>query len=172
MTQTNVAKINLLDGAFYADDPWPIYRWLRDEHPVYRDDVNGIWGISRYADVVENEKHPTRYSSASGSRPRVDPQNSMIDSDDPAHQSRRRMVARRFTPRAVNGDAEERYAIGLAQFIRCSGCDQWSFCNSSGPGWCAVSGCDLSGGGIEGNALNAELFFRAAGNSTQWKRPA
>ncbi len=101
MTQTDVAKINLLDGAFYAGDPWPVYRWLRDEHPVYRDDVTGIWGISRYADVVEIEKHPTRYSSASGSRPRVDPQNSMIDSDDPAHQSRRRMVARRFTPRAV-----------------------------------------------------------------------
>lgn len=101
MTQTDVLKINLLDGAFYAGDPWAAYRWLRDEHPVYRDDVNGIWGISRYEDVVEIEKHPTRYSSASGSRPRVDPQNSMIDSDDPAHQSRRRMVARRFTPRAV-----------------------------------------------------------------------
>ena len=101
MTQTEVARINLLDGAFYAGDPWPAYRWLRDEHPVYRDDVNGLWGISRYTDVVEIEKHPSRYSSASGSRPRVTPQNSMIDSDDPAHQSRRRMVARRFTPKAV-----------------------------------------------------------------------
>jgi len=101
VTQIDVRRLNLLDGRFYADDPWPAYRWLRDEQPVYRDEANGLWGISRYHDVVEIEKHPTRYSSASGSRPRIDPQASMIDSDDPAHQSRRRMVARRFTPKAV-----------------------------------------------------------------------
>jgi cytochrome P450 family 142 subfamily A polypeptide 1 len=101
VTQTDVSRLNLLDGAFYAGDPWPVYRRLRDDEPVYRDDVNGLWGISRYHDVVEIEKHPTRYSSAAGSRPRVDPQASMIDSDDPIHQSRRRLVARRFTPRAV-----------------------------------------------------------------------
>jgi cholest-4-en-3-one 26-monooxygenase len=101
MTQTDERLLNLLDGEFYAANPWPVYRWLRDEHPVYRDDVNGLWGVSRYHDVVEIEKHPARYSSAGGSRPRVDPQASMIDNDDPAHQSRRRLVARRFTPRAV-----------------------------------------------------------------------
>ena len=104
--QTEVRKVNLLDGEFYAGDPWPVYRWLRNEHPVYRDDVNEIWGISRYEDVVEIEKHPSRYSSARGSLPRVDPQDSMIDSDDPLHQTRRRLVARRFTPRAVK-QAEE-----------------------------------------------------------------
>ena len=101
MTQIDARRVNLLDGAFYAGDPWPVYRRMRDEEPVYRDDVNDLWGISRYHDVVEIEKHPNRYSSAAGSRPRVDPQNSMIDSDDPAHQTRRRLVARRFTPRAV-----------------------------------------------------------------------
>ena len=66
MTQIDVRRLNLLDGRFYAGDPWPVYRWLRDEQPVYRDEVNGIWGISRYHDVVEIEKHPSRYSSASG----------------------------------------------------------------------------------------------------------
>jgi cholest-4-en-3-one 26-monooxygenase len=101
VTQIDTRRLNLLDGTFYAGDPWPVYRWLRDEHPAYRDDVNGLWGVSRYHDVVEIEKHPSRYSSARGSRPRVDPQASMIDSDDPVHQSRRRLVARRFTPKAV-----------------------------------------------------------------------
>jgi cytochrome P450 family 142 subfamily A polypeptide 1 len=101
VTQTDARRLNLLDGSFYAVDPWPVYRWMRDEQPLYRDDVNGLWGISRYHDVVEIEKHPNRYSSATGSRPRLDPQNSMIDTDDPGHQSRRRMVARRFTPKAV-----------------------------------------------------------------------
>jgi cytochrome P450 family 142 subfamily A polypeptide 1 len=101
VAQTEVRRLNLLDGAFYAGEPWPVYRWLRDECPVYRDEVNEIWGISRYHDLVEIEKHPSRYSSARGSRPRVDPQASMIDCDDPAHQTRRRLVARRFTPKAV-----------------------------------------------------------------------
>jgi cytochrome P450 family 142 subfamily A polypeptide 1 len=111
VTQTEQRRVNLLDGDFYAGDPWPVYRWLRDEHPVYRDDVNGIWGVSRYDDVVEIEKHPARYSSARGSRPRLDPQQSMIDSDDPVHQSRRRMVARRFTPRAVKQDEDDVRAV-------------------------------------------------------------
>jgi cytochrome P450 family 142 subfamily A polypeptide 1 len=101
VTQIDVRRLNLLDGDLYAGDPWPVYRWLRDEEPVYRDELNGLWAISRYHDIVEIEKHPTRYSSAAGSRPRIDPQASMIDSDDPVHQSRRRLVARRFTPKAV-----------------------------------------------------------------------
>ena len=48
--------VNLLDGAFYAGDPIPTYRRLRDEAPLYWDGVNRVWGISRYADVVEIEK--------------------------------------------------------------------------------------------------------------------
>ena len=110
MTQT-LRSLNLLDGAFYAGDPWSTYQWLRDEQPVYRDDANRLWGISRYEDVVEIEKHPRPYSSARGSRPRVDPQASMIDSDDPVHQSRRRLVARRFTPRAVKQDEDDVRAV-------------------------------------------------------------
>jgi cytochrome P450 family 142 subfamily A polypeptide 1 len=111
VTQTELRRVNLLDGAFYAGDPWSVYRWLRDEHPVYRDEANGIWGISRYDDIVEIEKHPARYSSARGSRPKVDPQQSMIDSDDPVHQARRRLVARRFTPRAVKQNESDVRAV-------------------------------------------------------------
>jgi len=63
--------VNLLDGALYAGEPLPLYRRLRDEAPVYRDPVHGIWGISRYHDVVEVEKDPARYTSSLGSRPRI-----------------------------------------------------------------------------------------------------
>ena len=93
--------VNLLDGAFYAGDPYAVYARLRDEAPVYLDPVNHIWGISRYADVVEVEKHPARYSSAQGSRPRIVGDVSMINNDDPLHQNTRRLVARKFTPRSV-----------------------------------------------------------------------
>jgi cytochrome P450 family 142 subfamily A polypeptide 1 len=94
--------VNLLDGRWYAGDPYPMYRRLRDEAPVYRDPVNAIWGISRYHDVVEVEKDPSRYTSAHGSRPRIVGDVSSINNDDPLHQNKRRLVARRFTPRSVN----------------------------------------------------------------------
>ncbi len=93
--------VNLLDGAFYAGDPLPTYRALRDEAPAYWDPVNRIWGISRYHDVVAVEKRPDRYTSSNGSRPRIVGDVSMINNDDPLHQNKRRLVARRFTPRSV-----------------------------------------------------------------------
>ena len=62
-----------------------------------------IWGISRYADIVEVEKNAKRYTSHDGSRPRTDQRadTSMINKDDPDHQRQRMIVARQFTPRAV-----------------------------------------------------------------------
>ncbi len=93
--------VNLLDGTFYAGDPYPTYRQLRDEAPAYWDPAQQIWGISRYADVVDVEKRTARYTSAHGSRPRVPADYSMINHDDPLHQNQRRLVARRFTPRSV-----------------------------------------------------------------------
>ncbi len=99
----NVA-INVLDPQFYVD-PWQAYRWLRDEAPVYWDPVQKLWVISRYDDVLEVEKDTGRYSSSGGSRPHVDQREdmSMINMDDPGHQAQRRLVSRRFTPRAVRG---------------------------------------------------------------------
>lgn len=94
-------EVNVLDGTFYAGDPYPTYRRLRDEAPAYWDPVSRVWGISRYEDVVAVEKDPRRYTSAQGSRPRIPPDVSMINADDPLHQNKRRLVARRFTPRSV-----------------------------------------------------------------------
>ena len=87
--------VNLLDGRLYANDPILTYRRLRDEAPVYRDVVNGIWGISRYQDVVDVEKDTDRYTSSRGSRPRIVCDVSSINNDDPLHQHKRRLVARR-----------------------------------------------------------------------------
>jgi cytochrome P450 family 142 subfamily A polypeptide 1 len=96
--------MNVLDPEFYVD-PWEAYRWLRDEAPAYWDPVQKLWVISRYDDVLEIEKDTGRYSSAQGSRPLVDQREdmSMINLDDPAHQEQRRLVSRRFTPRAMRG---------------------------------------------------------------------
>jgi cytochrome P450 family 142 subfamily A polypeptide 1 len=100
----------VLDPQFYVD-PWDDYRWLRDHAPCYRDERNGVWAISRYQDVVETETHTGRYSSAQGSRPHIPSSTSMINMDDPQHTSFRRIVARRFTPKAVRDHEADVRAI-------------------------------------------------------------
>ena len=97
----NPDEIRLLDPHFYAGDPWPTYRWLRENSPVHWDARHGVWGISRFADVVAIEKDPELYTSSQGSRPRTASDTSMINADDPHHNGRRRLVSSRFTPRAV-----------------------------------------------------------------------
>ena len=89
--------LDLLDPFLYSADPWPIYKRLRDESPVYRD-RNGLWCVSRYRDVLDIEKDTGLYSSANGSRPFIEMSVSMINKDDPVHTQQRKLVAPRFTP--------------------------------------------------------------------------
>ena len=97
----NPDDIRLLDPEFYSGDPYPTYAWLRDHSPVHWDAQHKVWGISRFDDVVAIEKNPTLYTSSRGSRPRIDGDPSMINTDDPHHNDRRRIVSPQFTPRAV-----------------------------------------------------------------------
>jgi len=99
---TTSAPLSLLDPLLYAHDPLPAYQWLRDEAPVYWDPVNEIWGISRHQDVLAIERDASLYSSARGSRPLIEMSASMINRDDPRHQQQRKLVSRRFSPRAVH----------------------------------------------------------------------
>jgi len=102
MTATEMPYVNLLDPQFYVD-PWPAYRWLRENDPVHWDPIHKLWGISRYEDIVEIEKNWKVFTSEDGSRPATDQRDdtSMINRDDPDHQQQRMLVARQFTPRAV-----------------------------------------------------------------------
>ena len=59
-------NVNLLDRALYAGDPEPTYAWLRDHAPVYWDEANRLWGLSRYEDVLEVSKHPDVFCSGEG----------------------------------------------------------------------------------------------------------
>lgn len=97
-------RIDALDGRLY-DDPWETYAWLRANAPVYRDETNGLWVISKYEDLSHIERHPETWSSASGVRP-VDVPMSIITLDAPEHTYTRRLINKGFTPRMV-GKLEE-----------------------------------------------------------------
>src|SRR5438445_7971975 len=62
------ARYDLCDHAFY-DDPYDAYAWMRENAPVFWDDGNQLWALSRYADVVFAEKNPQLFSSAVAFRP-------------------------------------------------------------------------------------------------------
>ena len=89
----------------FHDDPYPVYRWLRDEAPCYRNDKVGFYALSRYADVIDASQQPLRYSSAEGTTVEMlDTRNMlpmMIFMDPPDHDVQRKLVSRAFTPRAI-----------------------------------------------------------------------
>lgn len=90
------------------DDPYPLYRRLRDEAPVYRNDERGFWALSRHADVVDAFRDSARFSSAHGvsldpaaSGPGAHRTMSFLAMDEPMHGRMRALVSRGFTPRRV-----------------------------------------------------------------------
>jgi len=98
--------IDLLAPELYAGDPHATYAWMRANEPVYWDDANELWGISRYDDVVRIEKDKATFINSDtekgGYRPNLPADPAIIGLDDPLHVKRRNLVSRRFTPRAAS----------------------------------------------------------------------
>jgi cytochrome P450 len=93
----------------FFDDPYEVYRRLRDEAPVYHNERYGFWALSRFEDVLAAHKDWRTYSSSHGvdlSMLTKDPAiarrlRSIIMMDPPEHDRLRALVSRVFTPRAV-----------------------------------------------------------------------
>ena len=97
--------LDLLDGDGYVSGAYARYAWFREHEPVAWDDVNELWGVFRYADVVEVETRDDVFISSDkskgGYRPNIPADPAIIGLDNPLHSQRRKLVSRRFTPRAV-----------------------------------------------------------------------
>jgi cholest-4-en-3-one 26-monooxygenase len=106
-TTTTRPEFDLLDPGFYQADPHPAYTWMRANEPLYRDGPNGLWAVTRHADVLEVERNSATFVSGQGYRSWWSPEeNNIISLDDPAHLAQRRLVSNRFTPRAVRGQEQ------------------------------------------------------------------
>lgn len=91
----------------FFDDPYEMYRDLRDEAPLYRNDTYGFYALSRYDDVCAASRDWGTFSSTHGtdlstlSAELADPIEALIMLDPPKHDRLRALVSRVFTPRAV-----------------------------------------------------------------------
>ena len=105
MEMIDPRPLDILDGTFYVDDPYSRYAWLREHSPLHWDEINELWVVSRYDDIIEIEKNKRVFINSDkekgGYRPNIPADESIIANDDPLHQARRVLVSRRFTPRAV-----------------------------------------------------------------------
>ena len=101
MTVTTKPDVDLTDGAFYAGDSRAVYKWMRDNEPVFRD-RNGLAAAAivpgrhrrraRAGAVLERGRHP---AGPPGAPPM------MIAMDDPGHLLRRKLVNAGFTRKRV-----------------------------------------------------------------------
>jgi cytochrome P450 family 109 len=87
----------------WQDDPSPVYRTLRQEHPVYYYEPRNLWVLTRYADIQTVIRSPEGFSSAFGVVPSgFSPEApTIITVDPPVHTLMRRAVQRAFTPRRI-----------------------------------------------------------------------
>ena len=107
MSTTEARTADLLDPAWWVDleRVHDFFTWARREAPVYRDEANGLWAVTRHADLMDVERRSAVFSSRGSYRANVGfDESNMIALDDPAHLEQRRLVSRRFTPRAVQQD--------------------------------------------------------------------
>jgi len=92
----------------FHEDPYPYYRRLRDEAPLYRNSDQKFWALSRHADVVQGFRNSTSLSNKHGVS--LDPISrnehahrvmSFLALDDPGHLRLRTLVSKGFTPRRI-----------------------------------------------------------------------
>lgn len=95
-------KVDLYDLTS-SDDPYPVYRELRDAHPVLHDEDQDFWVLSRYQEVRSVLLDPGTYSSAQGINPSgfLGTVPMMIMMDPPRQTQLRKLLQRSLAPSRV-----------------------------------------------------------------------
>lgn len=97
----------LLDGDFYAGDPYPALARLRREAPVARDEKYGFWALTRHADVHDVSRANAVFVSGYGVNHAhfvpepLEVPGSLLSCDPPIHTRYRRILWEAFTPTTI-----------------------------------------------------------------------
>ncbi|OHV06401.1 cytochrome P450 [Mycobacterium talmoniae] len=95
----------------YFTNPFDIYRRMREEAPLYYNEDEDFYALTRHVDVAAAFKDFETYSSARGCdlsmvRSGQAPQKSIIFMDPPDHRHMRSLLNKAFTPRAIQAQRE------------------------------------------------------------------
>jgi cytochrome P450 len=88
-------------------DPYPLYKRMRDEEPLYYNQEYDFYAVTRYEDCERGLVDAKRYISGRGGileliRANIElPPGNLIFEDPPAHDVHRSLLSRVFTPRRV-----------------------------------------------------------------------
>ena len=88
-------------------DPHRVWKRMRDEAPLYRNDKYGFWALTRYDDVEQGLVDWDTYRSGKGSVLEVIlagmevPSGMILMEDPPRHDVHRGLMSRVFTPKAM-----------------------------------------------------------------------
>ena len=86
-------------------DPYPLYKWLRDEHPCYWSEPGDCWVITRYDDIASCVRNWQVFSSGSGNMLDDLPEragSTLGTTDPPRHDRLRSLVQSAFSKRGLN----------------------------------------------------------------------
>ena len=89
-------------------DPYPMFKRLRDEAPLYYNNQHDFYALSRFDDVNRTLVDHHTFSSARGAVLEIIksgmeiPPGLLIFEDPPIHDIHRNLLARAFTPRKIN----------------------------------------------------------------------
>ncbi len=93
------------------DDPYPLYRRLRDDAPLYHDPARGIWAFSRFEDVQQAARDWSTFSSAEGNDHDdfpllLAPAGDLAGVDPPTHTRMRKVIHGAFGPSEIRARFE------------------------------------------------------------------
>ncbi|UXA06187.1 cytochrome P450 [Mycobacterium sp. SMC-2] len=103
-------------------DPYPAFRRLREEAPLYYNEQHDFYALSRFADVNQALVDYQTFSSARGVileliKANIDiPPGMLLFEDPPVHDIHRKLLARMFTPRKIS-DLEPKIRQFCAQSL-------------------------------------------------------
>ena len=94
------------DWDIYAD-PYPTFRRLREEVPLYYNDTYDFYAVSRFSDVENTLRDQEHFANRRGTRLEIVksgveiPAGTLIFEDEPTHSVHRKLLSSVFTPKAM-----------------------------------------------------------------------
>jgi cytochrome P450 len=117
MTAPTIAEYNPFEPDFYPKHAFEVYRWMRDEAPVWRSPRWGWYALTRFEDVRAAVLDPDLYRSFEG----MDIDNTFSEQmasggslgniDNPRHDEIRSIVQPWFVPRRIGAHEEAVRAV-------------------------------------------------------------